>query len=54
MIIQIGNKTLKVSLVDNDSTKALIEKLQNGPLTIKWKIMQVWKSRRFRISFAYK
>ncbi len=35
MIIQIGNKTLKVSLVNNDSTKSLIEKLQNGPLTIK-------------------
>ena len=35
MIIQIGEKILKASLVDNSSTKALKEKLQNGPITIE-------------------
>ena len=35
MMIQIGEKTLKASLVDNSSTKALKEKLQNGPITIE-------------------
>lgn len=34
MIIQIGNVDLKVSLVDNEATRSLIERLKNGPITI--------------------
>ena len=35
MIIQIGEKILKASLVDNSSTRVLKEKLQNSPITIE-------------------
>ncbi|WP_373154783.1 cyclophilin-like fold protein [Clostridium sp. AUH-JLR23] len=35
MMIQFGEKTLKALLVDNSSTKALKEKLQNGSITIE-------------------
>lgn len=35
MIIQIGEKILKASLVDKSSTRVLKEKLQNSPITIE-------------------
>ncbi len=44
MIIQIGEKILKASLVDNSSTRVLKEKLQNSPITIEMEdYPQVWK-----------